>query len=184
MTATRSTQCTYKYCQDAVNVVLPLPCFETTLIIINNEGRYVHGKGWELTNNSAHRPCADSAYLACASMRACMHAVASWRCVQYAREASHAGTSICVGHRRQPFNHQTELWHCMSTPTGGVQSPEVSRGRVGGQLTAAGGLLGSLSAPTLIPPVLGAYSPYPLVCLLYTSPSPRDRTRSRMPSSA
>ena len=24
----------------------------------------------------------------------------------------------------------------------------------------------------------------PLVCLLYTSPSPRDRTRSRMPSSA
>src|SRR5665811_2249574 len=25
---------------------------------------------------------------------------------------------------------------------------------------------------------------YPLVCLLYTSPSPRDRTRSRMPSSA
>ena len=25
---------------------------------------------------------------------------------------------------------------------------------------------------------------YYLVCLLYTSPSPRDRTRSRMPSSA
>ena len=28
----------------------------------------------------------------------------------------------------------------------------------------------------------GAYWTYP--CLLYTSPSPRDRTRSRMPSSA
>ena len=27
------------------------------------------------------------------------------------------------------------------------------------------------------------FEPYP-VCLLYTSPSPRDRTRSRMPSSA
>ena len=27
------------------------------------------------------------------------------------------------------------------------------------------------------------YNPY-LICLLYTSPSPRDRTRSRMPSSA
>ena len=27
-------------------------------------------------------------------------------------------------------------------------------------------------------------SVYPSVCLLYTSPSPRDRTRSRMPSSA
>ena len=25
---------------------------------------------------------------------------------------------------------------------------------------------------------------YPFFCLLYTSPSPRDRTRSRMPSSA
>ena len=24
----------------------------------------------------------------------------------------------------------------------------------------------------------------PMICLLYTSPSPRDRTRSRMPSSA
>ena len=34
----------------------------------------------------------------------------------------------------------------------------------------------------------GYYFPYKLVrdkvCLLYTSPSPRDRTRSRMPSSA
>ena len=28
------------------------------------------------------------------------------------------------------------------------------------------------------------YGPYPKSCLLYTSPSPRDRTRSRMPSSA
>ena len=26
--------------------------------------------------------------------------------------------------------------------------------------------------------------PIPVICLLYTSPSPRDRTRSRMPSSA
>ena len=26
--------------------------------------------------------------------------------------------------------------------------------------------------------------PMPMTCLLYTSPSPRDRTRSRMPSSA
>ena len=27
-------------------------------------------------------------------------------------------------------------------------------------------------------------TPLPIICLLYTSPSPRDRTRSRMPSSA
>ena len=33
--------------------------------------------------------------------------------------------------------------------------------------------------------VLGeAMEPVAMVCLLYTSPSPRDRTRSRMPSSA
>ena len=30
----------------------------------------------------------------------------------------------------------------------------------------------------------GGYNFHPLTCLLYTSPSPRDRTRSRMPSSA
>ena len=31
---------------------------------------------------------------------------------------------------------------------------------------------------------LGKRSDYHMDCLLYTSPSPRDRTRSRMPSSA
>ena len=31
---------------------------------------------------------------------------------------------------------------------------------------------------------LAAMGSQPLACLLYTSPSPRDRTRSRMPSSA
>ena len=29
-----------------------------------------------------------------------------------------------------------------------------------------------------------AHAVFPGICLLYTSPSPRDRTRSRMPSSA
>ena len=32
--------------------------------------------------------------------------------------------------------------------------------------------------------VVDAYEDYAWDCLLYTSPSPRDRTRSRMPSSA
>ena len=32
--------------------------------------------------------------------------------------------------------------------------------------------------------VEGSYGDPVIVCLLYTSPSPRDRTRSRMPSSA
>ena len=42
-----------------------------------------------------------------------------------------------------------------------------------------GRVLGYLSMPF----VKGALMPYN-DCLLYTSPSPRDRTRSRMPSSA
>ena len=32
--------------------------------------------------------------------------------------------------------------------------------------------------------IVGSYGPFAIGCLLYTSPSPRDRTRSRMPSSA
>ena len=32
--------------------------------------------------------------------------------------------------------------------------------------------------------VLSGYLPQQMTCLLYTSPSPRDRTRARMPSSA
>ena len=39
--------------------------------------------------------------------------------------------------------------------------------------------------PLGVPSSFQAGDPYPIyVCLLYTSPSPRDRTRSRMPSSA
>ena len=40
-----------------------------------------------------------------------------------------------------------------------------------------------LAAFAMLLSVLGLLSYY-LGCLLYTSPSPRDRTRSRMPSSA
>ena len=38
----------------------------------------------------------------------------------------------------------------------------------------------TVKGPALIPTVVTSYAD----CLLYTSPSPRDRTRSRMPSSA
>ena len=45
------------------------------------------------------------------------------------------------------------------------------------------GLLGPNGSgkTTLFNSIVGTY---PIDCLLYTSPSPRDRTRSRMPSSA
>ena len=35
-----------------------------------------------------------------------------------------------------------------------------------------------------LPPAIHSMSSHCISCLLYTSPSPRDRTRSRMPSSA
>ena len=56
------------------------------------------------------------------------------------------------------------------TPPGGVYRPE-----------QGGYVPGGSMPPQQLPPVnLPAQGP----CLLYTSPSPRDRTRSRMPSSA
>ena len=36
----------------------------------------------------------------------------------------------------------------------------------------------------VFPPMPASSEPQEMTCLLYTSPSPRDRTRSRMPSSA
>jgi len=42
----------------------------------------------------------------------------------------------------------------------------------------------SLSASTITVPAGATHIPGLNTCLLYTSPSPRDRTRSRMPSSA
>ena len=47
-------------------------------------------------------------------------------------------------------------------------------------------ITGNNNTPTVFHPVnpYGTLSAETYVCLLYTSPSPRDRTRSRMPSSA
>ena len=45
-----------------------------------------------------------------------------------------------------------------------------------------GGLFGTLGAIGRLVVVPGEFEL--VICLLYTSPSPRDRTRSRMPSSA
>ena len=42
----------------------------------------------------------------------------------------------------------------------------------------------ALSSPTWNDLDLGDYAERYLICLLYTSPSPRDRSLSRMPSSA
>ena len=44
--------------------------------------------------------------------------------------------------------------------------------------------IGRWSAVDPLAESYSAYSPYNYTCLLYTSPSPRDATLSRMPSSA
>ena len=56
----------------------------------------------------------------------------------------------------------------------------------GAPRVSIGPAMGALFAKCCVPVVMyrHAADPVPEVCLLYTSPSPRDRTRSRMPSSA
>jgi len=84
------------------------------------------------------------------------------------------------------FQRAGSYWHhaavaempiaaCSSMPgrTDGSLSVTALTSRIAGYVTrTSGGVGGALSDGR----------PYP--CLLYTSPSPRDRTRSRMPSSA
>ena len=52
--------------------------------------------------------------------------------------------------------------------------------------TAKGNLVAVISNGTAVLGLgdIGPEASKPVICLLYTSPSPRDRTRSRMPSSA
>eukprot|EP00656_Telonema_subtile_P028100 TRINITY_DN30367_c0_g1_i1.p1 TRINITY_DN30367_c0_g1~~TRINITY_DN30367_c0_g1_i1.p1 ORF type:complete len:133 (+),score=6.31 TRINITY_DN30367_c0_g1_i1:76-474(+) len=73
--------------------------------------------------------------------------------------------------------------HCISQ----VQEEDGSRqvGTMGniGAAYSAKAILGS-SPITIIQPLSNFNYQYQWTCLLYTSPSPRDRTRSRMPSSA
>ena len=53
------------------------------------------------------------------------------------------------------------------------------------ELPEAGASVNSKEEVAVVESVKAASDIYsPLTCLLYTSPSPRDRTRSRMPSSA
>ena len=51
------------------------------------------------------------------------------------------------------------------------------------QMTSTGVLVGSVAGAVIVLLAVVAVAVV-IVCLLYTSPSPRDYTRSRMPSSA
>ena len=57
-------------------------------------------------------------------------------------------------------------------------------GLVGGGTMMLGGANLSASSPTRLTAALAAAEISDRACLLYTSPSPRDRQKSRMPSSA
>ena len=53
-----------------------------------------------------------------------------------------------------------------------------------GQRSKSTLLVAGVKVATQTPPIRSGRRVIFLTCLLYTSPSPRDRTRSRMPSSA
>ena len=60
----------------------------------------------------------------------------------------------------------------------------VGRPRQGDVYQSQGFLPGSVLRGAVAEALMAGWSAEQRACLLYTSPSPRDRTRSRMPSSA
>ena len=61
----------------------------------------------------------------------------------------------------------------------GLDEVGIVAGIVGGALSVDGGIIGGL-----VVGIIAGILAYYIICLLYTSPSPRDTERSRMPSSA
>ena len=53
-----------------------------------------------------------------------------------------------------------------------------------GDFVYAGGVDGKVSHMSLVNTTIRTFDNQIIICLLYTSPSPRDRQKSRMPSSA
>ena len=77
----------------------------------------------------------------------------------------------------------------MNAPTASAESNDFTLGKVQSQLSegmSSSQVVNLLGSPNLVTSTQGGGEAwtYDKVCLLYTSPSPRDRTRSRMPSSA
>ena len=69
----------------------------------------------------------------------------------------------------------------VSAPQAGVLGPIA---HAEGQNVSIGDVLTTLIEATVAPSQAAEPAPQAIPCLLYTSPSPRDRTRSRMPSFA
>ena len=74
---------------------------------------------------------------------------------------------------------------CVAIGAYTLQGGSGATGGDGGNIAVgykAGYLVGTSAAADNV--LIGKEAGYHVTCLLYTSPSPRDRTRSRMPSSA
>ena len=83
-------------------------------------------------------------------------------------------------------NNVNEYWSSLVEGKSGI-SPITYFDSSNHRVKIAGELRGFNPEKVLDPKELRKLDPfsiYAIVCLLYTSPSPRDRTRSRMPSSA
>ena len=78
------------------------------------------------------------------------------------------------------YRDYRRYWLGSLASVGGAQALTIAQGWVVYDLTESALMLGYLGLATAIPSILMT----PLGCLLYTSPSPRDRQKSRMPSSA
>ena len=82
----------------------------------------------------------------------------------------------------------------LKNASGSITVKTSNDGGVGERLLLSSGIWGELHSlvkvmwdDSILPPKVEKFRSKPLeykICLLYTSPSPRDRTRSRMPSSA
>ena len=79
--------------------------------------------------------------------------------------------------------HQSSLQHTVD-PTRTITSRTANSFAVSGSGVTMDGDGGSLSAADLVVGGFGTLTNGAAACLLYTSPSPRDLSTSRMPSSA
>ena len=93
------------------------------------------------------------------------------------------------GPRKSPSNESPPCGTCSQALTLSLPPPHYFRGGAGGKLHCPRPIPGDilLTSPRAEAPpdtMLHPMPPMPSVCLLYTSPSPRDGLLSRMPSSA
>ena len=83
---------------------------------------------------------------------------------------------------RPPNSHKGDFGRLLFV--GGCESMPgaIALSAISGLKTGAG--LATVMTPVEARPIVASFSPCLMTCLLYTSPSPRDATLSRMPSSA